>query len=204
MSRVTVPAENYDAVEKYRRFLCSVALNLAVILWVGSSICIISIYVWSSWRPNSADLWFPSISLGLWWMYGWLEGVNMEIIITDRICQNFPFKFHRNLYRLYNFSRLLPLSKWIQVLFSALRDIKLPRQSCLSFNIFMVTLYFLVLRGLSQSYCLKQLDSEDRVNLVLPIVGNYRPEADCRMPKDLSLNFSQQLFQIPSVRTFPV
>lgn len=122
-----MPAENYDAFEKYRRFLCIVASNLTVILWVDSSVSLISIYVLSSWRPNSANL---------WWMYGWLEGVNMEIIIGDRICQNFPFKFHRNLYRLCNFSRLLPLSKWIQVLFSALRDIKLPRQSCLSFNMF--------------------------------------------------------------------
>lgn len=172
MSWVTLPAENYDAVDKYRRFLCSIALNLAVILWVGSSVCIISIYVWSSWLPNLANLWFPSIPLGLWWMYGWLEGVNMEIIITDRICQNFSFKFHRNLYRLCNFSRLLPLSKWIQVLFSSLRDIQFPRQSWLLISVFMVTLYFPVLRSLSQSYCLKQLDSEDRVNLVLPMVGN--------------------------------
>ena len=57
----------------------------------------------------------------------------------------------------------------------------------------MVTLYFLVLRTLSQSYCLKQLDSVERVNLVLPLVGNYRPEADRRMPEDLSLDFSQPL-----------
>jgi len=129
-------AENYDTVEKYRRFLSIVASNLAVKLWVGSSVCIISIYLWSSWRPNSMNLWFLSIPLGLWWRYGWLEGLNMEITIRDRICQNFPLKFHGYLYRLYNFSRLLPLSKWIQDLFSSLRDIKLPRQSCISFNIF--------------------------------------------------------------------
>ena len=136
MSQVTMTAENYDAVEKYRRFLYLVASNLTVILWIGSSACIILICLWSPCHLNSVNLWFPSIPLGLWWMYNWLEGLNMEIIIRVRICQKFPFKFHRNLYRLCNFSRLLPLSMWIQVLFSAFRDIMLPRESCLSLNRF--------------------------------------------------------------------
>jgi len=129
-------AENYDVVEKYLHFLCLVASNLAVILWVGSNVCIVLIYLWGSRRPNSVNLWSPSIPMGLWWMYGRLAGLNMEIIIRDRLCQNFPFKFHRNLYRLFNFSRLLPLSRWTQVLFSSLLHIMLPRQSCLSLNIF--------------------------------------------------------------------
>lgn len=133
VSRVTVTAENYEAVEKYRRFHCILASYLAGILWVGSSVCIISIYLWSSWSPN---LWFPSILLGLWWKYGWLEGLNMDIIFRDIACQNFPLKFHRNFYQLWNFSLLLPLNWLIQFFLSAVWDIKLPRQSCLSFNIF--------------------------------------------------------------------
>lgn len=70
---------------------------------------------------------------------------------------------------------------------------KAPTAKLFIIQYFIVTLYFLVLRSLSQSCCLKQLDSEDRINLVLPVVGNYRPEADRRMPEDLSLDFSQQL-----------
>jgi hypothetical protein len=41
--------------------------------------------------------------------------------------------------------------------------------------------------------------------LVLPVVGNYRPETDRRMPEDLSLDFSEQLVSNTlSTIVFPV
>jgi hypothetical protein len=126
----------------------------------------------------------------------------MDIIIRDRICQNFSLKFHPNLYRLCIISRPLPMSRWIQFFFSSSRSKAPTVRCCIIQYFFMLTLYFVVLRSLGQSYCLNQLDTEGKVNLVLRKIGNYRSKAYRRMPRAL-ISLSSW-FQIQSVRVIPL
>jgi hypothetical protein len=109
--------------------------------------------------------------------------------------------FHPNLYWLCVFPS--PATEQVDTVFFSSSRYKAPTASGYIIQyFFIVTLYFLVLRSLGQSYCLKQLDTEDKVNLVLRNIGNYRPNALRLM--SLALISLSSWSQIPSVHVIPL